>query len=215
MIFHWFFLCINFSFTWKFSFSLFSPRKTIIMEVVNRTVQIKILLTCHEKFTFWLIIYTEMDWKRHIYSQSIENMQWIRILMIFATGWITGEAQIFVIKFHYKLFNIVLYTRIIYLIDFFFVAGAPHTAAEALLMLLESSPEPLVSPLEEECLYAESFEKCCDLIPILSTVKKNVFIYIIMFLHELLKYNQYNRLDAGKLGKLNFSWKYWMLQFDV
>lgn len=68
-------------------------------------------------------------------------------------------------------------------------------------MLLEASPEPLVSPLEEECLYAESFDKCCEIIRILSAPKKNVFLYICLFLQELLKHNQYNRLDAAKLGK--------------
>lgn len=83
---------------------------------------------------------------------------------------------------------------------FFFAAGTPHTAAEALLMLIESSPEPLVSPVEEECLYADSFHKCCEKIQMLSGPKKNVFLYICMFLHELLKYCTHNRLDVHKLG---------------
>lgn len=119
--------------------------------------------------------------------------------MIFETGSIIGLAQIFV------SINLTGEKNSTFFLikNYFNVAGAPHTAAEALLMLLESSPEPLVSPLEEECLYAESFEKCCEIIRILSTVKKNVFIYVCMFLHELLKYNQYNRLDAGKLGEFN------------
>lgn len=82
----------------------------------------------------------------------------------------------------------------------FRLAGTPHTAAEALLMLLEAPPEPLLNPLEEECLYAESFEDCCDLIRILPGPKKNVFLYICMFLTELLNYKEYNRLDAPKLG---------------
>lgn len=80
-------------------------------------------------------------------------------------------------------------------------------------MLIESSPEPLATPLEEDCLYAESFDKCCEIIRILPGPKKNVFLYICMFLHEVLKYTQYNRLDAGKLGKrknltkLNEDWR--------
>lgn len=86
---------------------------------------------------------------------------------------------------------------------FILLAGTPYTAAEALLMLLESSPQPLVSPLEEECLYAESFDKCCEWIRVLPGPKKNVFLYICMFLHELLKYHQFNRLDADKLGEIN------------
>lgn len=80
-------------------------------------------------------------------------------------------------------------------------AGTPHTAAEALLMLLESPPEPLTNPLEEECLYAASFEECCDIIRILPGPKKNVFLYICMFLTELLKFREYNGLDASKLGR--------------
>lgn len=81
-------------------------------------------------------------------------------------------------------------------------AGNPYTAAEALLMLLESPPEPLASPMEEECLYAENFDKCCEIIKVLSGPKKNTFLYICMFLNELLKFGSQNRLDAIKLGEL-------------
>lgn len=80
--------------------------------------------------------------------------------------------------------------------------GTPHTAGEALLMLLESSPSPLVSPLEEECLYADTFDKCRELIKILSIPKKNVFLYICFFLHDVLKQSTYNRMDAGKLAMI-------------
>lgn len=83
------------------------------------------------------------------------------------------------------------------------LAGTPHTAAEALLLLLESSPDPLLSPLEEDCLYAESFDKCTEIIKILSSPKKNVFLYICLFLHDVLKQNSFNRLDASKLGTNN------------
>ncbi|KAG4067686.1 hypothetical protein HA402_005458 [Bradysia odoriphaga] len=80
--------------------------------------------------------------------------------------------------------------------------GTPQTAGEALLMLLESSPEPLVSPLEDECLYADTFDKCREIIKILSIPKKNVFLYICFFLQEVLKHSTYNRLDAGKLAMI-------------
>lgn len=76
-------------------------------------------------------------------------------------------------------------------------------------MLLESPPEPLASPMEEECLYAESFDKCCEIVKVLSGPKKNTFLYVCMFLNELLKHGQQNRLDAVKLGE--FYQKY---QFD-
>lgn len=85
--------------------------------------------------------------------------------------------------------------------NFPFSAGNPYTAAEALLMLLESPPEPLASPMEEECLYAENFDKCCEIIKILSGPKKNTFLYICMFLNELLKFSLQNRLEAVKLGE--------------
>lgn len=67
-------------------------------------------------------------------------------------------------------------------------------------MLLEASPEPLVSPLEDELLYADTFEKRQDIIKILSTTKKNVFLYICMFLNDLLEKKVHNRCDAGRLG---------------
>lgn len=68
-------------------------------------------------------------------------------------------------------------------------------------MLLEASPEPLVSPLEDELLYADTFEKRQDVIKILSTTKKNVFLYICLFLVELLEHKHSNRCDSGRLGK--------------
>ncbi|XP_031641168.1 type II inositol 1,4,5-trisphosphate 5-phosphatase [Contarinia nasturtii] len=80
--------------------------------------------------------------------------------------------------------------------------GNPYTAAEALLMLLESPPEPLASPMEEECLYAESFDKCCEIIKVLSGPKKNTFLYICMFLNELLKFTPQNRLESIKLATI-------------
>lgn len=85
------------------------------------------------------------------------------------------------------------------------LAGDPRTAAEALLMLLESPPEPLVSPVEDECLYANSFHQCCEIITMLSGPRKNTFLYICMFLNELLNHSAQNQLDAVKLGKLKFA----------
>lgn len=81
-------------------------------------------------------------------------------------------------------------------------------------MLLESPPEPLASPMEEECLYAENFDKCCEIIKVLSGPKKNTFLYICMFLNELLKYGSQNRLDAVKLGELNEKEKFSSMKID-
>lgn len=95
-----------------------------------------------------------------------------------------------------------------------FLAGTPHTAAETLLMLLESSPEPLVSPLEEECLHAENFDKCREIIRILSSPKKNVFIYICLFLQDVLKHSAQNKLDIVKLCKLIILWQFFFFFYN-
>lgn len=67
-------------------------------------------------------------------------------------------------------------------------------------MMLEASPEPLVSPLEDELLYADTFEKRQDIIKILSVTKKNVFLYICLFLVDLIEQKQYNRCESGRIG---------------
>lgn len=68
-------------------------------------------------------------------------------------------------------------------------------------MLLESPPEPLVSPVEDECLYANTYQQCCEIIMLLSGPRKNTFLYICMFLNELLTYSAQNQLDINKLGE--------------
>lgn len=126
--------------------------------------------------------------------------------MTSAIGWTCGSPPISV-SVHLYLTTFVRLTKTSWFRPFTTLssAGTVHTCAEALLMLIESSPEPLVSPLEDECLYADTFAKCCDLIRILSSPKKNVFLYICLFLQELLKNSQFNRLDAAKLGEHNRS----------
>lgn len=68
-------------------------------------------------------------------------------------------------------------------------------------MLLEATKEPLVYPSEAECLYADNFTKSCEIIKYLPPEKKNVFLYVCMFLVEVLKNNSHNRMDADRLGK--------------
>ncbi|XP_053689041.1 inositol polyphosphate 5-phosphatase OCRL [Sabethes cyaneus] len=75
--------------------------------------------------------------------------------------------------------------------------GIPKTAAEALLILLESLPEPVVTISERECIvYADNYERCKELIRTkLKPVHKLVFLYICMFLIELRRRNPNMRLE--------------------
>ncbi|XP_065091560.1 inositol polyphosphate 5-phosphatase OCRL [Ochlerotatus camptorhynchus] len=75
--------------------------------------------------------------------------------------------------------------------------GTPKTAAEALLILLESLPEPVVTISEKECiLNAENYEHCQRLIRLkLKPVNRVVFLYICSFLIELHRKNSNVRLN--------------------
>lgn len=75
--------------------------------------------------------------------------------------------------------------------------GIPKTAAEALLMLLESLPEPVVTISERECIvYADNYERCRELIRTkLKPVNRKVFLYVCMFLIELRRKNPNVRLE--------------------
>lgn len=81
--------------------------------------------------------------------------------------------------------------------------GSPQTAAEALLKVLESLPEPLVTIQERDLtIYASYFERCRELVqnkmPLLN---RKIFLYIIMFLKEIQKNYAANGLDDRTLGK--------------
>ncbi|XP_055534757.1 inositol polyphosphate 5-phosphatase OCRL [Wyeomyia smithii] len=84
--------------------------------------------------------------------------------------------------------------------------GIPKTAAEALLILLESLPDPVVTITERECIvYADNYERCKELIRTkLKPVHKLVFLYICMFLIELRRRNPSIRLEvlATVFGRL-------------
>ncbi|XP_058831685.1 inositol polyphosphate 5-phosphatase OCRL-like [Topomyia yanbarensis] len=75
--------------------------------------------------------------------------------------------------------------------------GIPKTAAEALLILLESLPEPVVTISERECMVnADNYERCRELIRTkLKPVHRLVFLYICMFLIELRRQNPSIRLE--------------------
>lgn len=75
--------------------------------------------------------------------------------------------------------------------------GTPHTAAEALLMLLESSGNPLIHPLDLNVLNPDyPFELCLRAIHKLSTPRKNVFLYLTMFLHEFIEQNRNANIEV-------------------
>lgn len=81
--------------------------------------------------------------------------------------------------------------------------GTPHTAAEALLKILESLPEPLVSLTERELsIYCAYFDRCKELLQNkIELLNRKIFLYICMFLKELQKNYSSNFLDDRLLGK--------------
>lgn len=82
--------------------------------------------------------------------------------------------------------------------------GTPHSAAEALLKVIESLPEPLVSIQERDLsIYASYFERCRELVqnkmPLLN---RKIFLYIILFLKEVQSNYASNGMDDRTIGKL-------------
>ncbi|KAK0087327.1 hypothetical protein PV325_001267 [Microctonus aethiopoides] len=84
------------------------------------------------------------------------------------------------------------------------IPGSIHSAAEALLLLLESTAEPLVPyNLHSVCLSAATnYLQCKQLVMQLPEIRRTVFLYISAFLQELLNHSQENGLDAKTLATL-------------
>ncbi|KAG7208116.1 hypothetical protein KM043_009688 [Ampulex compressa] len=82
--------------------------------------------------------------------------------------------------------------------------GGVHSAAEALLLLLESTAEPLIPyNLHDVCLSAAvNYLQCKQIVMQLPEIRKTVFLYIISFLQELLSHTRDNELDAKALATL-------------
>lgn len=81
--------------------------------------------------------------------------------------------------------------------------GSLHSIAEALLLLLESTAEPIVPfNLHSVCLGAASNYLQCKQIVMqeLPEYRKNVFLYLCFFLQELLSHANENGLDAKTLA---------------
>lgn len=82
--------------------------------------------------------------------------------------------------------------------------GGVHSAAEALLLLLESTAEPLIPyNLHNVCLTAATnYLQCKQIMMQLPELRRTVFLYMCHFLQELLNYTQDNELDAKTLATL-------------
>ncbi|KAJ8398012.1 hypothetical protein AAFF_G00433590 [Aldrovandia affinis] len=84
------------------------------------------------------------------------------------------------------------------------IPGCNHSVAEALVILLEALPEPVVCyELYHRCLEASHDSRLCrQLISQLPRAHRNVFRYLMAFLRELLKYSHSNNLTANLLATL-------------
>ncbi|XP_071623590.1 type II inositol 1,4,5-trisphosphate 5-phosphatase [Heliangelus exortis] len=82
--------------------------------------------------------------------------------------------------------------------------GSNHSIAEALLLFLESLPEPVIcSRFYRRCLEsASSYTLSSQIISKLPKCHKNVFEYLMAFLRELLRRAGKNHLDAHTLGSI-------------
>lgn len=80
--------------------------------------------------------------------------------------------------------------------------GSLHSIAEALLLLLDSTSEPIVPfNLQSVCLGASSnYLQCKQIVVQLPEYRKNVFLYLCFFLQELLSHANENGLDAKTLA---------------
>ncbi|CAH1405483.1 unnamed protein product [Nezara viridula] len=82
--------------------------------------------------------------------------------------------------------------------------GSVYSVAEALLLLFESCPEPVIPyEMHTACLNcASNFMQCKQIIQGLTYHRKNVFIYLCSFLRELLSHSDDNGLDTKTLAAL-------------
>lgn len=83
------------------------------------------------------------------------------------------------------------------------IPGSVYATAEALLLFLSFTSEPIIPlHMHEKCLAASNFEASKQLILQLSDLNRNVFIYVCMFLQELLKNTEQNGLDSNTVATL-------------
>ncbi|KAI9590492.1 inositol polyphosphate 5-phosphatase OCRL isoform X1 [Glossina fuscipes] len=77
--------------------------------------------------------------------------------------------------------------------------GSPSAAAEALLMLLHLSETPLLDPLVEDILNTQTTAEAMELISLLSSPKRNVFVHLCMFLREGIERKYYNLMHVATI----------------
>uniref|UniRef100_F7BG47 phosphoinositide 5-phosphatase n=1 Tax=Ornithorhynchus anatinus TaxID=9258 RepID=F7BG47_ORNAN len=84
------------------------------------------------------------------------------------------------------------------------LSGSSHSVAEALLLFLESLPEPVVCyDVYERCLECVGdYQASGQAISTLPTCYKNVFNYLMAFLRELLNNSARNHLDENILASI-------------
>ncbi|XP_061103820.1 inositol polyphosphate 5-phosphatase OCRL-like isoform X2 [Conger conger] len=84
------------------------------------------------------------------------------------------------------------------------IPGSNHTVAEALLIFLDTLPEPVLCyELYQRCLdCSNDSRQCRQLISQLPRAHRNVFRYLMAFLRELLKFSHHNNLTASIIAPL-------------
>lgn len=84
------------------------------------------------------------------------------------------------------------------------IPGSIHSVAEALLLLLESTADPIIPyNLQSVCLRASvNYLQCKQIVMELPEFRKNVFLYLCEFLQEALQHSAENGLDAKTLSTL-------------
>lgn len=82
--------------------------------------------------------------------------------------------------------------------------GGVHSVAEALLLLLDSTAEPIIPYNHHNVCFstATNYWKCKEIVMQLPEIRRTVFLYICAFLKELLNHTQDNGLDAKTLATL-------------
>ncbi|XP_051892634.1 type II inositol 1,4,5-trisphosphate 5-phosphatase isoform X2 [Pristis pectinata] len=85
-----------------------------------------------------------------------------------------------------------------------FLPGSNHSICEALLLLLDALPEPVITyNLYDKCLESSSSLTQIDqVIYMLPQCHRKVFYYLIAFLRELLKNASFNNLDVSTLASI-------------
>uniref|UniRef100_A0A8D0GF06 phosphoinositide 5-phosphatase n=1 Tax=Sphenodon punctatus TaxID=8508 RepID=A0A8D0GF06_SPHPU len=84
------------------------------------------------------------------------------------------------------------------------LVGSNHSVAEALLLFLESLPEPVICfRFYNSCLECgSSYVLSSQVVSMLPKCHKNVFNYLMAFLRELLKHSGKNHLDVNILASI-------------